>query len=128
LDEERKCRYSSEAAGLATLMKQGLNFPRHFIAGRLGKAEEASPSELAPGEGRVLQVGGEKLAVHRAEGGELHAVSPICTHLGCVVEFNAAERTWDCPCHGSRFRGDGSVIRGPARKPLEPRTVPDRSG
>jgi 3-phenylpropionate/trans-cinnamate dioxygenase ferredoxin reductase component len=111
--------------GLATLMKQGLNFPRHFIAGRLGKAEEASPASLAPGDGRVLQVGGEKLAVHRDEGGELRAVSAICTHLGCVVEYNAAERTWDCPCHGSRFRSDGSVIRGPARKPLEPRPLPD---
>jgi Rieske Fe-S protein len=63
------------------------------------------------------------MAVHRGEDGTLHAVSPVCTHLGCLVGFNGAEQTWDCPCHGSRFRPDGTVIRGPASRPLKAKTI-----
>jgi Rieske Fe-S protein len=66
-----------------------------------------------------------KLAVYRGEGGALHALSAVCTHLGCIVHWNSLERTWDCPCHGSRFSIDGAVLNGPAvagleRKPLSP--------
>ena len=68
-----------------------------------------------------MDVGGEKTAVFRDERGLLHAVSPICTHLGCVVAFNRAEKTWDCPCHGSRFDRDGAVLNGPAVTDLESR-------
>ncbi len=53
-------------------------------------------------------------AVHRDERGELHAVSAVCTHLACLVSWNPAERSWDCPCHGSRYAADGTVIQGPA--------------
>jgi Rieske Fe-S protein len=59
--------------------------------------------------------------VYRDEAGGLHAVSLRCTHLGCLLRFNAAERSWDCPCHGSRFDVDGRVLEGPAVQPLEPR-------
>jgi Rieske Fe-S protein len=59
--------------------------------------------------------------VYRDEDGQLHAVSARCTHLGCLVAFNAAERTWECPCHGSRFDVDGKVLQGPAVRPLDPR-------
>ena len=62
---------------------------------------------------------GKKAAVPRDERGDLHAVSPVCTHMGCLVGWNNAERTWDCPCHGSRFAIDGTVIEGPAVHPLE---------
>jgi Rieske Fe-S protein len=72
----------------------------------------------------VLQVGGDKLAVYRDEQGTLHAVSAVCTHMGCLVESNRAEQTWDCPCHGSRFRIDGSVIQGPAKRELERSELP----
>jgi Rieske Fe-S protein len=58
-------------------------------------------------------------AVYRDQGGELHSLSARCTHMGCIVNFNDAEATWDCPCHGSRFNTDGEVIEGPAVKPLE---------
>jgi Rieske Fe-S protein len=79
---------------------------------------------LEPGEGDIVELGGEKVAGHRRDDGTLVAVSPTCTHLGCQVNWNRAERSWDCPCHGSRFAPDGSVLHGPAvhrleRKPLE---------
>ena len=73
------------------------------------------------GEARVVRDGLGKTGVYRDEQGELHAVSLRCTHLGCLVRFNAAERSWDCPCHGSRFDVDGAVLEGPAVHPLERR-------
>ena len=60
-------------------------------------------SEVPAGEGRVVEIGGEKAAVYRDASGAVQAVSPICTHAGCVVHWNTAEKSWDCPCHGSRF-------------------------
>ncbi len=105
-------------------MAQGAGFAKHLVRGRLSKADATPASELAHGEARVLQVDGEKLAVSRDEEGSLHAVSAVCTHLGCIVDWNRAEQTWDCPCHGSRFRTDGSVIQGPAKRDLERRELP----
>jgi nitrite reductase/ring-hydroxylating ferredoxin subunit len=111
------------------LVAQGLNFTRHFVGDRLSKADPTPVSQLAEGEARIMHVEGQKLAVHREDGGTLHALSPVCTHMGCLVEWNRAERTWDCPCHGSRFAVEGKVIEGPAKRPLEQKDVPgDRSG
>jgi Rieske Fe-S protein len=76
---------------------------------------------LARGEGKVLRVHGEVVAAYREPGGRVHAVSAICTHMGCQVAFNPRETSWDCPCHGSRFGLDGAVLDGPAAKPLAPR-------
>ena len=73
---------------------------------------------VAAGEARIIQRGWMKVAVYRDPAGEVHAVSPICTHLQCVVRWNSAETSWDCPCHGSRFDPDGRVLHGPAVKPL----------
>jgi glycine/D-amino acid oxidase-like deaminating enzyme/nitrite reductase/ring-hydroxylating ferredoxin subunit len=81
--------------------------------------EVDSVQEIAAGEGAILRDGTRKLAVHRDEQGALHAVSAKCTHLGCVVHWNSAERSWDCPCHGSRFDTEGTVLHGPAVFPLE---------
>jgi glycine/D-amino acid oxidase-like deaminating enzyme/nitrite reductase/ring-hydroxylating ferredoxin subunit len=75
---------------------------------------------LAPGEGAVVRRGARLVAVHRRDDGSLGEVSAHCTHLGCVVAWNAFERSWDCPCHGSRFDADGQVLEGPATKPLPP--------
>ena len=85
--------------------------------------EVDSPQEIAAGEGAIVREGTRKLAVYRDEQGELHAVSAKCTHLGCVVHWNAAERSWDCPCHGSRFDVDGEVLHGPAASALEAATL-----
>lgn len=79
--------------------------------------------ELTRGEGAVVSAAGHKVAAFRDEGGALHAVSTRCTHLGCQVRWNAAERTWDCPCHGSRFSLDGLVLSGPAVRPLPERPI-----
>ena len=74
--------------------------------------------EIPPGEGAVIRDGLSKIAVYRDENGELHRRSAVCTHLGCIVRFNSLEKTWDCPCHGSRFSTSGEAINSPAIKPL----------
>jgi Rieske Fe-S protein len=68
----------------------------------------------------VIERHGERVAAYRDPGGVVTMRSAICTHMGCVVAWNSAERTWDCPCHGSRFKTDGDVISGPAESPLPP--------
>ncbi|HEX2188290.1 MAG TPA: FAD-dependent oxidoreductase [Longimicrobiaceae bacterium] len=80
-----------------------------------------SADEIAPGTGAVIGgPGGRKIAAYRDENGVLHQRSATCTHLGCVVAWNTEERSWDCPCHGSRFAPDGEVLNGPAPYPLRP--------
>ncbi|HKI05584.1 MAG TPA: Rieske 2Fe-2S domain-containing protein, partial [Thermoanaerobaculia bacterium] len=80
-------------------------------------------AEVPLGEGRVVEIGGEKAAVYRDPSGAVHAVSPVCTHAGCLVHWNSAETSWDCPCHGSRFGIDGGILEGPAVKELAPVAV-----
>ncbi|GGH92431.1 FAD-dependent oxidoreductase [Arthrobacter liuii] len=81
-------------------------------------------ADLGPGDGTVLETAGTSTACFRDDGGNLHTLSAICTHLGCTVGFNRGERTWDCPCHGSRFDVEGRVIQGPATEDLPPRPAP----
>jgi glycine/D-amino acid oxidase-like deaminating enzyme/nitrite reductase/ring-hydroxylating ferredoxin subunit len=107
-------------SALATLVKENANVALRFFRDRL---KRSSAGSIAPGEGAIVRDGVGQAAVHRDEQGKLHAVSARCTHLGCIVDWNDAERTWDCPCHGSRFAVDGSVLQGPALDPLEPRNV-----
>jgi glycine/D-amino acid oxidase-like deaminating enzyme/nitrite reductase/ring-hydroxylating ferredoxin subunit len=71
-------------------------------------------SEIKKGEGAIIRDGFSKIAVYRDEDGNLHKRSAVCTHMGCIVRFNSLEKTWDCPCHGSRFSIDGCVINSPA--------------
>ncbi|MFI8962688.1 FAD-dependent oxidoreductase [Streptomyces sp. NPDC053493] len=97
---------------------------KHFVGDRLRPSHVDSIDEIAPGTGAVVRVAGRRCAVYRDESGAAQAVSARCTHLGCLVHFNDAERAWECPCHGSRFATDGSVLQGPALRPLEPRPLP----
>ncbi|GIH76805.1 FAD-dependent oxidoreductase [Planobispora longispora] len=97
----------------------------HFVGDRLGSKPADAVDRLAAGQGAVLKVGGKQCAVYRDDDGHIHAVSAVCTHLGCVVGFNDAERTWECPCHGSRFDVDGQVLQGPATEPLDRFELPD---
>jgi Rieske Fe-S protein len=91
---------------------------------QMRKGEPAEPREVAwddlsPGDAAVFQQGDdEPVAAYRDEAGALHLVSAKCTHLGCLVHWNNANRTWDCECHGSTFEPDGAVIHGPAVQPL----------
>jgi Rieske Fe-S protein len=85
--------------------------------------EVASAQEIAAGQGAILSEGGRKLAVYRDEDDGMHVLSATCTHLGCVVSWNSAEKSWDCPCHASRFSVDGEVLHGPAIRPLAVATL-----
>ncbi|HEV3001465.1 MAG TPA: FAD-dependent oxidoreductase [Solirubrobacteraceae bacterium] len=96
----------------------------HFFGDRLARADASSSAEVPAGEARVVRSGLGKVGVYRDEAGGLHAVSLRCTHLGCLTKWNDAERSWDCPCHGSRFDPDGNVLAGPATRPLERRDPP----
>lgn len=89
------------------------------LAKGLGRGLRASADDIPAGRGGIVRQGTRQVAVYRDESGAVRAVSAKCTHLGCTVAFNADETSWDCPCHGSRFRVDGSVLEGPATKPLE---------
>ena len=80
-----------------------------FLLGRDIKSE----SELKPGEGAIMPEGVSKVGVYRDEAGAVHKLSATCPHLGCVVAWNSTEKTWDCPCHGSRFSANGHVYQGP---------------
>jgi nitrite reductase/ring-hydroxylating ferredoxin subunit len=115
------------ARGIAT---EAAKDARHLAGDRLRSPEFASPDDIEPGQGGWTHVDGELVAAARDEDGELHAVSTTCTHMGCRVTWNTAERSWDCPCHGSRFAPDGTVLQGPAVRPLARREVradPDAS-
>jgi Rieske Fe-S protein len=85
--------------------------------------EVDSVEGVMPGQGALVRRGLHKLAVYRDAQGELHEMSARCTHLGCVVRWNTAENTWDCPCHGSRFDAFGHVVSGPAVNDLAPLEV-----
>ena len=79
-----------------------------------------TPEDLEPGEGAIVEVEGKKVAAYRDDQGELVLLSPKCKHLGCTVGWNHRAKTWDCPCHGSRYESDGTVKNGPTRHPLDP--------
>ncbi|MCE9548707.1 MAG: FAD-dependent oxidoreductase, partial [Planctomycetia bacterium] len=101
-------------------LKENVDFPFYFLCDRLAPAEAESTRAVGRGEGMVLKIDGEHVACSRDKDGKLTQVSAVCTHMGCLVRWNGAEESWDCPCHGSRFKPDGKVIAGPAETPLEP--------
>ena len=94
------------------------DFPTYFIKGWIGSSAPAE--EMRRGSGQVERIDGKKCAVYHDEQGKRTELSAICPHMGCIVAWNGAEKTWDCPCHGSRFTATGQVIAGPAETDLEP--------
>jgi Rieske Fe-S protein len=88
------------------------------LAEYLGVGEVDGVDEIEPGEGAIVRRGLAKHAVYRAENGSLVELSATCTHVGCIVHWNSFEKCWDCPCHGSQFQPDGSVLNAPAVSPL----------
>jgi len=99
-------------------LKENLDYPYYLLRDHLRGAEDKSLAALKRGEGKILKLRGKKVAAYRDMNGKAVLRSPVCTHLGCIVHWNAADRTWDCPCHGSRFQSDGDVLSGPAESPL----------
>jgi glycine/D-amino acid oxidase-like deaminating enzyme/nitrite reductase/ring-hydroxylating ferredoxin subunit len=97
--------------------------PDKFNPGGDSQSLVASIDEIAPGQGGVVTRGDAKLAVWRGPNGALEVLSAECTHKGCIVTWNNADGTWDCPCHGSVFEADGTVVHGPAREPLPRRDL-----
>lgn len=108
---------------LPQLARKNAEVAVEMVGDRVMPADATSSEGLPVDSAHVIRDGLGKTGVYRDPSGELHAVSLRCTHLGCLVRFNAAERTWDCPCHGSRFDVDGAVLEGPASRPL-PRREP----
>jgi Rieske Fe-S protein len=99
-------------------LRENKDYPFYFIKDRLFGAEAHSLDEIKRGEGKIVQLKSGKVAAHRDRSGHLTVKSAICTHMGCIVRWNASEETWDCPCHGSRFKAGGEVIAGPAETSL----------
>lgn len=100
-------------------MSEGANAAAQYVDW-VTSGDVSSEEEIQVGEGAVVRRGLVKLAVYRDEGGTIHTMSATCPHLGGLVRWNSAEKTWDCPCHGSRFHADGKVMHGPANCNLEP--------
>ena len=91
----------------------------HFVADRLSIKNTDSLNRLRPGSANVVEVDGKKVAAYRDEEGNFHTLNPVCTHAKCIVNWNAEEKSWDCPCHGARYDIDGKVLTGPATRGLE---------
>jgi glycine/D-amino acid oxidase-like deaminating enzyme/nitrite reductase/ring-hydroxylating ferredoxin subunit len=108
------------AGAAAAFIKENLNVAAQY-GSWLTPGEVASVDEITKNTGAVIREGATKTAVFRDEAGELHRHSAVCTHLGCIVGWNPAASTWDCPCHGSRFDAHGRVINGPASRDLDKR-------
>jgi glycine/D-amino acid oxidase-like deaminating enzyme/nitrite reductase/ring-hydroxylating ferredoxin subunit len=100
-------------------MEENLNVAERYIKDWLGPAEVSDINEIARGSGAIMRRGISKSAVYHDLDGTIHTLSAACTHLGCVVHWNSEEKSWDCPCHGSRFDPYGAVINGPANTPLK---------
>jgi glycine/D-amino acid oxidase-like deaminating enzyme/nitrite reductase/ring-hydroxylating ferredoxin subunit len=99
-------------------LTENKDYPYYLIRDRFAGVEGKSLRVVKRGQGRTLDLNGERVAAYRAPDGSVAVRSAVCTHMGCLVRWNPAERTWDCPCHGSRFAPDGSVLSGPAEAPL----------
>jgi glycine/D-amino acid oxidase-like deaminating enzyme/nitrite reductase/ring-hydroxylating ferredoxin subunit len=112
--------------GLWDYITENKDYPYYMIRSRFAGSEGRSLRTLPRGEGALLDIDGERVAAYRAEDGEVTMRSPVCTHMGCTVQWNSAERTWDCPCHGSRFSPKGEVLGGPAESPLAEVEFPAR--
>jgi len=105
-------------AGFAEFVKENADVAYHFVADRFGAEIIKSTSELGKSEGKIVEFDGEKLALYKDNAGKITALNPVCTHAGCIVNWNPTEKTWDCPCHGGRFSVDGQVLTGPPQKDL----------
>ena len=112
--------------GLWDYIKENKDYPYYLVRDRFAGKGGHSLRSVKRGTGEVIDLNGHAAAVYRGLDGELHVRSAVCTHMGCYVSWNDAERTWDCPCHGSRFNVSGELLAGPAEKPLGPIEVKEK--
>ncbi len=103
-------------ASAKSFVVENFNVAEQLIDGKLDSPPE--DIDIRPGEGKVLKINGKRAGAYMDEEGKLHIVNTTCTHMGCELNWNSAERSWDCPCHGSRFSYEGKIIEGPASQPL----------
>jgi Rieske Fe-S protein len=106
--------------GLWDYVRENKDYPYYLIRDRFSGSEGRSLRALKRGQGKILELSGKRVAAYRDGNGAVTKRSPVCTHMGCLVAWNTAEGTWDCPCHGSRFDTKGRVLSGPAESPLSP--------
>ena len=106
-------------AGFSNFVKEAADVVKELITGKFGIETIHEISELAAGEARIVHYNEQTVALYKDEDHNVHAVNPACTHIKCTVAWNDVERSWDCPCHGSRFSIDGEVLTAPARKNLQ---------
>lgn len=106
-------------AGAWDYLKENVDYPFYYVKDRLTAAENEPVEKVIPGDGKILKLHGKRIAVYRDHRGAVTTLSPYCTHMGCLVRWNRADETWDCPCHRSRFQPTGAVLAGPAETPLE---------
>jgi glycine/D-amino acid oxidase-like deaminating enzyme/nitrite reductase/ring-hydroxylating ferredoxin subunit len=104
---------------IAEFVRENVDVAFRYVKDHVSPGEVRSVDEIAPGTGALMRRGKSKLAVYRDDTGKIHEFSAACTHLKCIVEWNSAEKSWDCPCHGSRFDALGKVMNGPAINDLE---------
>jgi glycine/D-amino acid oxidase-like deaminating enzyme/nitrite reductase/ring-hydroxylating ferredoxin subunit len=104
--------------GLWDYLKENIDYPYYMIRDRFAGPDAHSLRAVKRGHGQIIERQGHRVAAYRDQAGHVTLRSAICTHMGCTVGWNTAERTWDCPCHGSRFEPTGDVISGPAESPL----------
>ena len=125
LNEENPCiklfdpNRIKPVAGFVSFIEHNVDVARLFVGKWFAHEKLKELAGMAPGEGRVVRYEGDTMALYKDETGNLHVLSPVCPHLKCSVAWNSAERSWDCPCHGSRFDIDGNVLTGPAGAALE---------
>jgi glycine/D-amino acid oxidase-like deaminating enzyme/nitrite reductase/ring-hydroxylating ferredoxin subunit len=105
-------------AGFTAFVQENTDVAYHLVADRFNIHETDSLKRLQPGTGKVVEVDGQKIAAYRDDKGEIFTLSLVCTHAGCIVNWNGEEKSWDCPCHGARYAINGEVLTGPATRPL----------
>ena len=105
--------------GVWDYLKENADYPYYLLRDRVVGADAKTLRRVGRGAGKVVEWKGQRAAAYRSASGRLTLLSPVCTHMGCHVDWNEAESTWDCPCHGSRFKPTGEVLSGPAESPLE---------
>jgi glycine/D-amino acid oxidase-like deaminating enzyme/nitrite reductase/ring-hydroxylating ferredoxin subunit len=101
-------------AAAKAFLTENIDYPSHLISDRITPATQSDMGHIRENQGAIVRTAGKKVAAYRDPGGELHVMSPVCPHLGCHVNWNEAEKSWDCPCHGSRFSPTGKLLNGPA--------------